>query len=367
MQFIDDELLSPLSSGTIEEDISFWITQFIENKELEKVAPKTIKSYEQALESFKDFVVLHKDNNTMENIGAKFINRYLIEYQALLASTRYQEDKLSKEDYETVTRQADKKFLGKNDALFEILKEFENTLTHRVAVIKMLLKFISENNSNEQDYEVIFHQIAKIKIKEKFTEYLTINDIDEVIDFMTIWINVWKQYKPKSSERYAYRESLLMLLYALTGARSEEVVKIKLRDIEEFSHRNKSYYRIKIQEGKGGNIREIAIEADFIRGHIDYLKQELPDDSYYLSSTYSNGTYLNKPHHQDNIRKFGNFALKTLGINKSGLHTFRRGFATKKVVHDGVEISTVAKMMGNTTNVLEKYYLKHNAEMNIKQ
>lgn len=367
MQFIDDEQLSPLSSGTIDEDINFWVNQFLENKEVEKVAPKTLKSYRQALDSFQDFVKRHSDNNAIENIGAKFINRYLIEYQAQLAIALLQENKISIKDYNIVTKQKDKKFLGKNDALFEILKEFENTLTHRTTVVKMLLKFISENNSDSHDYVIIFHQIAKIKSKEKFTDYLTLQEMDEVIDFMTVWVNVYKKYKPRSSERYAYRESLLMLLYVLTGARSEEVVKIKLEDIKEFEHRSKSYYRIRIQEGKGSKIREVAVEADFIKRHIKFLRAELPENCYYLSSTYSHGAYLNKPHHQDNIRKFGNYILKILGINKSGLHTFRRAYATKRVVQDGVDISIVAKEMGNTAGVLERFYLKHNAEMNIKQ
>jgi len=371
LKIIDDELTCPLSCGSFEEDMQFWVSQFLEQKELEKVAPKTLKSYKDALKTFLLFVSKYKDN-TMDTIGAKFINRYLIEYQASLASKKLEE--LHKknivagelyEKYKIIEHQAKEKFLGKNDAHFKILPEFENSLDHRLTVIKMLLKYISDNNKEEHDYTPLFRKFATIKHKDKFTEYITVEEMDEVIDFMSIWTDIHKQYKPKSKTRAAYRDSLLIILYALTGARSEEVVKIRLKDISLFKHNGKEYYRIKIQEGKGGKVREVGVEAGFIKKHIEFLKQELPSSDYYIASTYDEKTktYKNKHVHQDTIRRFGNYVLEILGINKKGLHTFRRGYATKRIVHDKAELAVVAKEMGNTAGVLEKYYLKHNAEM----
>ena len=371
MKIIDDEALSPLSSGNIKEDMKFWISQFIEQKELEKVAQKTLKSYKDALNTFMGFVEKYKDN-TMESIGAKFINRYLIEYQSHLAQKKIQDlqnkgicnaEVLKK--YKEIKEQEKNKFLGKNDAHFKILTEFENSLDHRLTVVKMLLKYISDNNEEEHDYTPLFRKFAVIKHKDKFTEYITVDEMDEVISFMSVWMDVHKQYKPKSQTRSAYRDSVLIILYALTGARSEEVVKIRLRDISLFKHNGREYYRIKIQEGKGGKVREIGIEAGFIKRHIEFFKKELPSDDYYLSSTYDKKlqVYQNKHVHQDTIRRFGNYILQILNINKKGLHTFRRGYATRRIAYDKAELAVVAKEMGNTAGVLEKYYLKHNAGM----
>lgn len=371
MKFIDDEALSPLTSGNFKEDMQFWISQFIEQKELEKVADKTKKSYKDALKTFMSFVEKYNDN-TMESIGAKFINRYLIEYQSILASKKLEElhkkgiidgDEHSK--YQLIKEQEKEKFLGKNDAHFQIVPEFENSLDHRLTVVKMLLKYISDNNEEEHDYTTLFRKFAIIKHKDKFTEYITIDEMDNIISFMSIWVDVHKQYKPKSQTHSAYRNSLLIILYALTGARSEEVVKIKLKDISLFKHDEREYYRIKIQEGKGGKVREIGIEAGFIKKHIEFFKKELPSDGYYLSSTYNKKLhiYQNKHIHQDTIRRFGNYILQILNIDKKGLHTFRRGYATRRIVYDKAELAVVAKEMGNTAGVLEKYYLKHNAEM----
>jgi len=370
MRFIDDDSLSPLSTGTIDEDMQFWINQFIEQKEMERVAEKTIKGYKSALKTFLDFVIEHKDANTMESLGARFINRYLIEYQSSLALRKIKNLKAKGvidgfEKYEEIIKQKDEKYLGKNDAHFKILKDFENSLDHRLTVVKMLLKYISDNNEEEHDYTPIFRKLAVIKHADKFTEYITLDEMDEVISLMSVWMNVYKEYKPKTPTNSAYRDSLLMILYVLTGARSSEVVKIKLKDITEFSHDGRKYYRIRIMEGKGGKVREVGVEAGYIKKHIEFIKKELPSDDFYIASRYSSDSkqYINKHIHEDTIRRFGNFILEILGINKKGLHVFRRGYATKRVVHDKVEISVVAKEIGNTINVLEKYYLKHNAEM----
>jgi len=371
LRLIDDELTCSLSAGTFKEDMDFWVSQFLEQKELEKVAPKTLKSYKDALKIFLNFVSKYKEN-TMDTLGAKFINRYLIEYQASLASKKL--EGLHKKNifggdehkkYEVILAQEKEKFLGKNDAHFKILTDFENSLDHRLTVVKMLLKYISDNNEEEHDYTPLFRKFVTIKHKDKFTEYITVDEMDEVIDFMSAWMNIYKKYKAKSEIRSAYKDSLLIILYTLTGARSEEVVKIKLKDISLFKHNNKEYYRIKIQEGKGGKVREVGVEAGFIKKHIDFFKKELPSDNYYISSTYDKKTkvYTNKHVHQDTIRRFGNYVLQILGINKKGLHTFRRGYATRRIVYDKAELAVVAKEMGNTAGVLEKYYLKHNAEM----
>jgi len=367
MKFIDDRSCHPLSCWDISQDMRFWIREFLLEKEASKLASNTQKSYDEALKTFLSFVDKYSKENTIENIGAKFINRYLIEYQAILArerlSTAKNLDTDEIKELQKISSQENKKVFGKNNSIFAIYPQFENTLGHRLMVIKMLLSYVSDNNNEEHDFTVMFKKLATIRKTEKFTEYLTLDEIDIIVDFMMRWTTVYKKYKPKGSLRVAHKESLLLIIYALTGARSSEVVKIKLSDVTEFTHKRKKFYRIRIQEGKGGKIREIGISADFIKDHIEFLTSELPDSSFYLSSSFKNGQYINKSMHPDTIRKFGNYILKILDINKTGLHIFRRGYATKRVVEDGANIAVVAKELGNSVAVLEKFYLKHQAEM----
>lgn len=370
MNFTDDNTLSPLAQEDIYLDMQAWVSQFLENKEMHQLSPKSIKSYKDASESFLSFIKLYREDNVMENIGAKFINRYLIHYQALLSKQKLDKTKDNADEiakYKRIIKIKDERFLGRNDMVFEVLSEFENTLHHRSNIVKMLLKYISENNSDGHDYQTCFHDIITISVKEKDTDFVTVDEMDSVIDMMSVWSTLYKTYKPKSTQRYAYRDSLMILLYALTGARSAEVVKIKLQDITPFTHYNKQYYRIKIKEAKGGHKREIGIQADFIKEHIEYFKQELPSDEYFLSSSCIKDIYTNKSQHPDTTRKFGNYVLKILGINKTGLHTFRRGYATKRVVNDKKSLAVVAKEIGNTAAVLERFYFKYNSEMGLDE
>lgn len=158
---------------------------------------------------------------------------------------------------------------------------------------------------------------------------------------------------------YAYRDSLLIMLYCFSGARGEELVLVKQEDIV-FED---GQYIIHIMHGKGGSVRSLKLSKDeskMIKKHLEYLHQELPYNSSYLSATYNakESVYTDKPMSADSIRRFGNFVFKLLNINKTGLHTIRRGYATKKLAVDKVDIATIAKRLGNTTAILEKHYYK---------
>jgi len=367
MNLIDDDDTTPLSFGSIEEDIKYWTDAFIEQKEMDKVSTKTIRSYKAALSSFKEFIKKNNDN-TMSSIGVKFVNRYLIDYQALLAE---KDSKISKDSLKKLVQQRNDKHLGKNDSNFLVEGKYENTLVHRLAVLKMLLSYISDSNCDEHDYTVLFRRFAKIKIQEKFQDYLSVEDMDTLIDYMKNWHVLYgsvKKYKSKEPRRIAHRDAFLLLLYLLTGARGDEIVHVKLIDIEEFELDREFYYKVRLTNTKGGKIREVAIEKDFIDYHVKYFKSALPGSNYYISSLWDDKLgYINKPVSTDTIRKLANLILKTNNINKSGLHSFRRGYATKRVAHDGVDVSVVANELGNSSDVLERFYLKHDAQSGVRK
>ncbi len=364
MLIVDDNTSSSLSQEDICSDMKSWGKLFIEYKSMRGVSVRTIKSYRESLESFFKFVEIHKDGNKMENVGAKFINRFLIQYQSSLAKLKLSKNNVpfhEVEKYNKIILQEEQLLLGRNDMDFEVLSDFENTLLHRASVVKMFLKYISINNEEGHDYQSCFSDIKTLSLKEKDTDCVTVDEMDEVIDLMSNWICVYKSYKQKGKLASAYRDSLMILIYALTGARSEEVVKIKLKDVTPLVYYKKNYYKIFIREGKGGKQREIAIHEDYIKKHIEYLREYLPNGECYLSATFRNGVYTDKSMSPNNIRTFGNYVLQVLGINKSGLHSFRRGYATIRVVNNGIPIAVVAKEIGNSTSVMERFYFKHNA------
>ena len=359
MNYLDDLDLYPLAikDNTSYKNLLIWLNRWLDELTINKVSHRTIKAYKEAIYNFLKFVRYNKID--IEKISARYINRYLINYQIELA------------DKKNITKVADLKKeaklpkIGRNDANFTILEEFENTLNHRVIVLKMFLKYITENNSDLHDYTKLFSNIANIKIQEKLTDYLTPKELEQVIEHLLSWDIEFKNYYPKASKYESIRNALLMLILATTGARGDEVIHIKLKDIKDFFKDDVHYYIINIEEGKGGKKRRVIVQAKYLKKYIEYIKSVIPDNSYYISSTRRNKFYTNKPVHINSFRTYSNNMLKLIGIDKQGLHIFRRGYATKRIGIDKIDISIVAKELGNTTSILEHHYLKYNPELNI--
>lgn len=350
---LQDPALTPFKN------LLLWEDRWIESVKMNKRGTNTIKSYESGLRSFYPFVKRHR-KIPIDKIGAKYINRYLIDYQISLAVEAVASKNLKKGYLDELIKESKKKSIGSNDANFTVLEEFENTLSHRVTVVKIFLKFITENNKDQHDYTAVFNKITKIKIADKFTDYLTMDELHQVVEYMSVWPQIYKDHKSKSSLRYAYRDASLMIIYALTGGRSNEVVHIKLKEISE--SKDKQHYFIRINKGKGGKKRVVSIPQTYLKPFLEYFRAELPSDDYYISSTYKKG-YTNIPMNPNTIRTFSNDILRILDINKTGLHAFRRGYVTKRIGGDEVDISLVAKEVGNTVAILEKHYLKHSADI----
>lgn len=365
MAFIDvaaDYKLAKRPKKDIVYNIEVWVKRYKKQVRSNKTGKKTQKAYAEALRTFVDFLELHKDQ-PIDKIGATLLNRYIVHYQYVLAQKAYRLRKIPKKDLVYAKKLQNSKSLGDYDSDFEVLEQFENSITQRITVIKMFLKYVSENNKEQHDFTESFGHIVKIKHREKEAPYLTEKELFAVIDFMKKWPDVYKEknHKPKSSQRYAYRDAFLLLIYALSGARSEEVTKIKLSEIQEHSKNNTDYYIIDINNGKGGHNRKIAIKKEHIQEFVEYFRAQLPDENYYISSTYRNG-YTNNYMHPNTIRKFANYVLQLLGIKKSGLHAFRRGYATYRIMTEKAGIEIVSKELGNTPEILFRHYLKHNPE-----
>lgn len=83
--------------------------------------------------------------------------------------------------------------------------------------------------------------------------------------------------------------------------------------------------------------------------------------------TYTNGTYTNKKMPDVDMWKFTTYTLKAIGINKSGRHIIRRGYATKELA-DGKDLAIVAMELGHTsTNTTFSAYVKNNPELMMKR
>ena len=147
------------------------------------------------------------------------------------------------------------------------------------------------------------------------------------------------------------REKALVSFLFSTGARRDEVCKVKMQDIN-------LYERSAIIHGKGGKDRKVYFSARCEKHLKEYIDSKKYFSEYLFSST-------RKPYGQ-----LGNEALASI-IKKVGersnvqnvhLHRFRHWFGTY-MANRGVPLQDLKEMMGHskieTTN---KYYVFNNQE-----
>ncbi len=370
--FQDDLAEWELNSGQgLSQTIEIWLERYIAQKYAQAVSPKTIKSYREAIVPFMTYSHQYESMMEIEDITAKFINNYLMWYQEHLAQDDFVNQKIDQTVYNEVmsNRKANR---GRNDAKLTIAYKYEKSLSHRLTVLKQLLSFISENNKEQKDFTLLFKYFTKIKVQKRSTDYLTNEELEELIAFMKEWPRLFKEYKPKSSERYAYRNALIVLLYCLTGARSDEVISLKMEHILESSYKDNSghihhFYTIQYHTTKGDKYREVVVHKDMIEPYVAYMRTALLDSTYMISSTYSKGHYTNKKMNDSEMYSFVTWALHAMGIKKSGRHIIRRGYATKELA-DGKDLAIVALELGHTsTNTTFSAYVKNNPELMMKR
>lgn len=352
-------------------DFDAWRDRYIAEKVSQGVSDKTRKSYGEALAPLIEFARQYDSAMDISGLSAKFVNNYLMWYQEQLAAKDLEKHRIDLETYNKViaNRKANR---GKNDAKLDVAYRYEKSLSHRLTVLKQFLLFISENNKDNKDFTQLFKSFARIKVQKRNTDFVTEAELEDLIDYMKRWPEVYKTYYPKSSERYAYRNALIVLLYCLTGARSDEVISLEIGHIKDSIYTAPGgevyyFYTVEYHTTKGDKYREVVVERAEIEPFVEYMRSALPDPSYFISSTFTNGKYTNKKMADSEMWRFTTASLKAIGVNKSGRHIIRRGYATKELA-DGKELAIVAMELGHTsTNTTFNAYVKNNQELMMRQ
>ena len=350
----------------LSKDIKYWCVLFLRTKQSD-ISQKTIKSYIQALKTFYLFAKQYDEQIGLSQVSDRFINHYIMWYQIQLAKRALQYGKINESTFKKINRLPHSKKLGPYCNLFDIHEQFESSISQRIVVLKAFFSYISAENREQVDLTKAFNHAKKIKINEKMTDYLTAEELEKTIKYAQKWPDNYKGYFPRGSERTAYRNSMLLLMYCLTGARTEELLWVRGRDIKlRKDDSGEEFYIVDILKGKGGKRRKVAFKKHYLQRHIEYMNSELPDENYFYSSTFRAGKYT-KNHMTDKaIRDFQNTIMKLQGIDKTGLHTIRRAYATVRIGKDKIQIAEVAKELGNTIAILEKHYFKNNEDAIIR-
>lgn len=359
----DKRQLYPLApSPLLSESLEVWSERYIEDRVRENIKDSTVASYREAFNTFMEFSAAF-NNIKMEQLGDKFIDAYIFWYQIKLAEVAYERAKIDVKTLKLI--KANLEPGRKKKTAFYFDRRFSNTLSHRLVVVKQVLKFISYHNEEKHDYLPSFAKVVTIPEQTSEQSYLSIEELHGFIALMQEWPDACKSYQKRCNELVSYRDSLLMLIYAFTGARAEEVAVVRMSDIglREYTYRGVygSFYTISLRHTKNGNIRELAVFSDLIKMHIEKLKEHLSEDDY-IGSTFSEGASTGKHVDHKHIYLFFKKACDILGYeNKAGLHDVRRGYATEQL-SEGVDIGQLAIDLGHTSWKTTQLYAKNSKE-----
>ena len=253
-------------------------------------SPNTIKSYESELLKFNEYL-------EMEELDYLKINKDNVRsYLKYLDNLKYKNSSI-----------------GRN---ISALRSF-----YRFLVIK---ERIGKN---------IFASIRNPKIERKLPNFLSELDMERILEFSTN-----ENYKPNI---YTSRDLLIIELLYDTGCRVDELVNIKLKDV------NQTEKSIKVL-GKGAKER-IVFYGEYGR---EYLESYLIDREVLLNGRKSEYLFVSLESDQLTTRRIAQIIediLKIVGIkNKVTAHTLRHTFATH-LLNNNADLRSVQELLGHSS------------------
>lgn len=154
------------------------------------------------------------------------------------------------------------------------------------------------------------------------------------------------------------RDKALLLVLLDTGIRHQELTNLTVGDI------NLDTGSVLIREGKGGKSRTVFVGAKARRALHTYLRQREQPLFAYLRKRYGMGdtdalwlTDEGTPLTKSGIRQIVARRAQQAGVPEPGLHEFRRAFAINSL-RNGMDVITLQRLLGHSTLAVINRYLK---------
>jgi site-specific recombinase XerD len=208
-------------------------------------------------------------------------------------------------------------------------KKSVRTVSRKLATIKSLFKYLTENNVVSIN---ITQSIKSPKLPKRLPNYLQVSEITDLLN-----IPVGETYQ-------SYRDLLILELFYSTGMRISELVKIKLNNVKIES-------RCIHVTGKGNKDRLVIIGESATRILRMYLEK------MHNNSKMENSIFLfpaqvksKKPHINENtvyniVKKY----IKQVSKNeKLSPHSLRHTFATH-LLENGADLMAVKDLLGHSS------------------
>jgi integrase/recombinase XerD len=331
-------------------DLFYWIKQYLASKMFSlQIDDSYAISFNQSANSERIIATSNYDelNAVVKDIRKNGMKNYGVYYAGALAFYRYVEaDKKIESIKEIDTSYRDRYFTKNSDDLSP------GTLKNYFVQVNSVFKFIEELNSDGHKFSLGKTRGGRrtavpIVEEERDPSYLT---PDELKRFLA------------ALETYPYlRENpsqtrLMMKIACFGGLRVDELVSLKA---EQFSFvqnpspllRNDTYLRINVN-GKAKKKRVVFIQMALIqRDYDDHMKHNTCGNNLVFCNQYGE-RYDNRSPNEQLVR-----ILKSIGINKSGMHTLRRSYATY-LMAQGVDYASISELLGHESEEMTDLYVQ---------
>lgn len=297
-----------LSSGNIIKDLTKWLKLYIEDISNKNLSPRTLVLYKGVLEGFIEYSRQYQGEANIEDINRLFLNGYL-------------------SDRENTA----KRFGAASKKL-------------HISILKTFFVFITENNSDNVDYEKMFKKM-KIKVEDKEKPSFTEDEITKVLNFLE------KLKKEPRNRLINYRNALLCKVYLYSGLRVSELLPYRIVDFK-MNEEDKVYSLL--VTGKGNKERFVYIPVEMIESELEILREER-GESWPVCET-RRGTIANR----SNLWTILSGIFRRSGVNQRGIHILRHTFA-RRLVNQNINLKTISELLGHSDiSITAKSYARTN-------
>ena len=213
-----------------------------------------------------------------------------------------------------------------------------STRNHRLACIRAFYKYAAKMEPTAVIYRAEIYKVpTKNPTKPDIIEYMSEPAVTALLEV------------PDATMLKGLRDQFFMVLLYDTGARIEEVVNIKIRDIHLGSTPTVTV------TGKGNKIRSVPLMEETIEHFHAYKRVYHPDEDNYSEKFLFQAVYGDKPKpiHQDTARKF----IYAYGIKAKSIcrevpdnvypHLFRHSRAMHLYQH-GMDLTLISQWLGHS-------------------
>ncbi len=201
----------------------------------------------------------------------------------------------------------------------------KRTINRKLSSLSTFYKYLEKRNEVESNP---FDNIPALKVPQRIVRDIKESDLEDLFSRIEF-----------ESNFYGIRDKLILDTFYSTGIRREELLGIKLGDIDYVKNSLKVL-------GKGNKERVIPVSADYIKHvhlYLEKRKDVVGNSSDYLFIS-KKGEKLNSNVVYEMVNKYLSLVS---GAEKKSPHVLRHSFATH-MLNKGADLNTIKELLGHS-------------------